>query len=148
MWSGLSSILSVVCVLGWSFMVWRKWRREFEDEEIFKFELICGLCGITGVILGGIVNLAWVGFVSGVGMGVFAGQKVVDAWEMADYCFRWVMWWSIPVGIVLGEWYQVGSAAAVAVLATGVAYYYRRIIWYRSGMPGLAFLSGLFTLAL
>jgi hypothetical protein len=149
-------ILILILVVVADFVLWRRWREEYTDEEIFSFSLVVGLLAAVGGVVGAGAeagHLEW--GISGWGAAVAAVTGVVwwsrmrqwDAWETLDGVTPVGAWlWALLVlliGRADGHWVQVAVAwlglGVVAIIRLG----YRRWRWYKSGKMGLVFLGWL-----
>ena len=103
------------------FVLWRKFRLDFEEKRILKFGILSGIIFLS---LGWNIRM-WVGVV---GVIVFlALKRNLDFWEIGDVVF--------PILSLLIFW----PTGLLGMMILGT---YRKFRWYKSGRPGL---SGLVT---
>lgn len=127
------------------FVLWRKWREEYSDEEIILFSLWAGISSITvGILSGWWQKGEWAGNLTswGILLGVFiaawwwARIKKWDFWEVADTLTPILAWlWAF-----LG-WWEGQIEAIFALLGLLIVAWvrrgYRQWRWYKSGKLGI-----------
>src|SRR3989344_5582059 len=151
------SIYVVAGTIWASFMVWRRWREEANDEEIFNFTLWLTVWAVMGAVIWSLVEYGRVGMPVGWGIvgAVAAGgwwwcrKKGWDWLEIMDFLAvlgLW-LWWagSIAWGPA-ARWATVAASGGI-VLEWYVRRFYRRFRWYKSGKMGLVGLTGLWWVA-
>lgn len=119
------------------FLVWRKMKEEYEEEEILKLVMLLGLAAVVGAV----VFRTW---------GVVGLGLVTMAW----WCRRkdWAFWEWLdtvgPVGLAVGALVILNWVWAAGVMVVWlIGRTYRRWKWYRSGRPGLVGLAAIIFVA-
>jgi hypothetical protein len=130
-----------------SFIIWRAWRSEYKDEEIFAFTVFLAAGGSAGGLFGGewglvigIIVLLW----------KWCRDKKWDFWEWADYLAVLGMWFWFWGSLSRGPdlFKEVVAAGSGVVILAMIKRTYRRLKWYKSGKMGLVFLGALMWFAL
>lgn len=148
-------VLGGVIFLIADFVVWRKLREEYTDDEIIKYSLWLGLVIGAGLAVAGMLETGrptleihgW-GVVAGLMFGVvwWSRKNRWSVWEAGDGLVGvayWV-WFLVSVVDPVGSgWLAIVWAFLGIVVVSFVKRKYRYFSWYRSGKMGLPVLVGL-----
>ncbi len=135
-----------------SFLIWRRLREDYPDEEIFTFNVFVLAAGIAGALAAGWLERGYFGAFSGWGMFVtgtaaiwqWCKRKKWDFWDLSDYLAVLSMWLWLLGSLALGpeRKLDMGFAAGGIIILSGVKNNYRKFRWYKSGKVGLTGLIG------
>jgi len=127
------------------FVLWRRWREEYTDEEIFSFSLVSG----AGILIAG--TAAAIVQQGRTELGVTAWGMILGLYATVFWWSKrkkWNVWetWDSLTGIVAWVWAMTAWMEGIipAVLAwfsllvvAGVKNNYRHWRWYKSGKTGV-----------
>lgn len=154
-WIGIKIAVCFLIFLGADFMLWRKLREEFSDEEIFGFSLYLVLvCAVgasisslieTGEIMGQVK--AWgIAIALVLGLAKWAKKHKWELWEVGDTLtpiFYWIWFVGGLIAAVNRMWWPIVGAVGGVVIVGLTKRNYRRFRWYKSGKMGLVGLVGI-----
>jgi hypothetical protein len=147
-WIGLGFL-----AIGWiSFVVWRKMRMDYEEEQILSLAMLMAVGMVGAGIAANLIVYGQLGLVRGVAMvmGIdilwwWCRRKSWDFWEWLDVWTGWglflLMIWSLIWGPERFA-YALGYGLAWIITLIAAANY-RKFRWYKSGRVGFV---GLFAL--
>jgi prolipoprotein diacylglyceryltransferase len=137
----------ILAILWSSFILWKRLREDYPDEEIFSFNVILVFMVMAGALAGGWLEWGKIGAISGWGMvitGVSAlwqwcNKKKWDFWEMADFLAILSLWMWFLGSLAWGpaaKWGVISAAVGILVISL-IKNNYKKIRWYKSGKVGL-----------
>jgi hypothetical protein len=141
-WFGLVMGLSFVI---FSFILWRKMRVDYKEEDILTFTIFLALVGILASIgwkwwsVGGVLITIWSAVY------LWSKKKEWDFWEWLDLLLPL----SLLIGAIASAAYGVKYLWATGILLTGyfilalLRKSYRKIGWYKSGKMGFVGMAGI-----
>jgi len=146
----LKILLSIIVIIMVNFSLWRKWREEYLDKEIFGYSLFITFLAGMGGIIGAIAEAGKVYWgISGWGVvlalffgtGWWSKTHHWDWWETMDQVASVSAWmWLVLSLLSIGNpdyWIKVIFAGLGLVIAGYLKNNYRHIGWYKSGKMGL-----------
>ena len=146
-------IYLVLAFIWSSFIIWKRLREDYTDEEIFTFNLFLMAWITAGALAGGWAEWGRPGAVSGWGMiitGVSAlwqwcNRKKWDFWEISDFLAILALWMWLFGSLAWGPGAKWGFVAATIgiLLISLIKNNYKKFRWYKSGRVGLTGLSAL-----
>jgi len=137
--------MGAALVIIWgSFVVWRRMRPEYPEEDILSQLVWLAGAGVAGSLVSGWVSVwGMILAVSGVLWWQTKGREW-DFWEWGDVVGSLSLWLGAALSGLIGRGWLTGGVLLAGALAVGaVGRIYRRFKWYKSGKLGFVFLTSL-----
>lgn len=141
--------LGVILAVMWgSFVIWRKTRPDYPEEEILSFMVWVAIGSGIGVLVSGWIGVWGMLFGGTLALWRQTKTKEWDFWEWADVVGGISLWLGAIIGglVTLNLGYGLGMVVGAMVVSL-LGRTYRRFKWYKSGKMGFIFLLSLIVLA-
>ena len=128
--------LKIIIFIVADFVLWKKMREEYKDDEILRFSIFVLVLGIIGYLLRKYFEGSGIAVFVVLGTYVWCKNNKWEFWEIFDVLtpVAVFVWFGITF-----EFFALGVLFLLVIIKSN----YRKFLWYKSGKMGLVGLSGI-----